>query len=466
MTAIPHDRVFDFAVIGGGVVGAAIARELAGTTSSVVIVEARDDVCEGTSKANTAILHTGFDASPGTLESQLVAEGYQLTLDYARATGVGVDVTGAVLVAWDDEEEAALPGLQQKAERNGYTRSEILDAAEVYELLPHLGPGARGGLTVPDETVIDAWSLPLALATDAVNRGTVLLLNRAVSAISQHSDSTTLTTTGGDVRARWVVNAAGLGGDVVDQLFGYDRIHLNPRKGELLVFDELSAPLVSRIVLAVPSAKGKGVLVSPTAFGNVMLGPTADDIEDRSDTSTTEDGFAFLHEKGAHIFPQLLTEEVTASYAGLRAAHDLRDYLIELDAQRRYVIASGIRSTGLTSAMAVAKHIHAMLADAGEQFEDRTDLPQAPTMPPLGQTQVRPYENNTLIETDPEYGHIVCFCERVTRGEIRDAFISPIPPASINGLRRRTRVLNGRCQAFFCGAEVAALFDQYKESNP
>ncbi|MHA6524105.1 FAD-dependent oxidoreductase [Tessaracoccus sp. G1721] len=465
MTTTPHDSVFDFAVIGGGVVGAAIARELAGTSRSVAIVEARDDVCEGTSKANTAILHTGYDASPGTLESRLVAEGYHLTLDYARATGVGVDVTGAVLVAWDDEQEAALPILKEKAVRNGYTLTEIIDAARVYELLPHLGEGARGGLTVPDESIIDAWSLPLALATDAVNRGAVLLLNRAVTGVTHTPELTLLATTGGEVRARWVINAAGLGGDTIDQLFGYDRIHIHPRKGELLVFDKLSAPLVDRIVLAVPSAKGKGVLVSPTAFGNVMLGPTADDMEDRTDTSTTEDGFAFLREKGAHIFPELLSEEVTASYAGLRAAHDLKDYLIDLDAEHRYVIASGIRSTGLTSAMAVAKHIVAMLSGAGEELVPRADLPEPPSMAPLGQSQLRPYENDTLIRRDPEYGKVVCFCERVTRGEIRDAFATPIPPTGINGLRRRTRVMNGRCQGFFCGAEATALVEQHKETN-
>ena len=453
-------RPYDFAVVGAGVVGSAIARELAGTSHSVALLDFREDVCEGTSKANTAILHTGFDATPGTLESRLVREGYHLTQDYCSTTQVGLKRTGAVLVAWDDEEQAALAGLQEKAIQNGYNKTEIVDSDAVYSMLPHLGDGVRGGLTVPDESIIDAWSLPLALATDAVNRGAVLLLNHEVTGVDVGDHTTILQTNRGDVEARWIVNAAGLGGDILDGRAGYDRLAIHPRKGELFVFDKLSADLVNRIVLAVPSSKGKGVLVSPTAFGNVMLGPTADDGEDKTDTSTTEEGFAFLLEKGAHIFPQLLDEEVTSSYAGLRAAHNLSDYLIDIDIDKRYVIAGAVRSTGLTSAMAIGKYVMTMLEDRGIDVTEWPDLPEPPTMPPLGEHQVRPFADRELIEKDPAYGEIVCFCERVTRGEIRDALNSTIPPTTINGLRRRTRAMNGRCQGFFCGAEVTAQFEE------
>ncbi|AZN30937.1 FAD/NAD(P)-binding oxidoreductase [Flaviflexus salsibiostraticola] len=461
MKAIPP---YDVAVIGAGVIGSAIARDLAGTSASVALLDVREDVCEGTSKANTAILHTGFDATPGTLEAELVREGYHLTQEYCEATGVALKRCGAVLVAWDEEEQATLPSLQEKAEKNGYTKTEIIDAGSVYGLLPHLGAGVRGGLTVPDESIIDAWSLPLAFATEAVTRGATLLLDHEVTHVAVGEETTVLGTNHGDVEARWVINAAGLGGDILDQRFGYDRIRIHPRKGELFVYDKLSAELVDRIVLAVPSKKGKGVLVSPTAFGNVMLGPTADDGEDRLDTSTTESGFEFLLEKGAHIFPQLLDEEVTSSYAGLRAAHNLSDYLIEVDEGQRYLIAAGIRSTGLTSAMAVSRHVMGMLADH-MNLTERDDLPEPPTMPPLGEHQMRPFADRELLESDPAYGEIVCFCERVTRGEIRDAMNSTIPPTTINGLRRRTRAMNGRCQGFFCGAEVSAQFNASAKGN-
>ncbi len=446
-------------------VGAAIARDLAGTKHSVVILESCEDVVEGTSKANTAILHTGFDATPGTLESRLVAEGYHLAMEYARAAGVGVKRTGAIVVAWDQEERDALPSMQAKAERNGYRKARIISAQQVYDELPHLGKGAVAGMIVQDEAIIDAWSLPLALATEAVNRGADLLLRHQVNGVDVGPEHTVLYTSAGDVTARWVVNAAGLGSDIIDRHFGYDRFHLHPRKGELCVFDKLSARLVDKIVLAIPSSKGKGVLVTPTVFGNVLLGPTAHDGDDRADTSTTEDGFAFLLRKGARIFPNLLKEEITATYAGLRAAHDLDDYLLHVDAGQRYVIAAGIRSTGLTSAMAVSRYLIGELEQAGLGLGIRPGLPPPPKMPPLSEFQRRPHRDNALIESDPAYGEIVCFCERVTRGEIRDALRSPIPPATLSGLRRRTRAMNGRCQGFYCAAQVTAQFERYSGSH-
>ena len=452
--------IHDVAVIGAGVVGSAIARELAGHGLSVVLLDARADVGDGTSKANTAILHTGFDATPGTLESELVRRGRDLLADYATRTGIPVEPTGALLVAWADEELQALPGLQDKAVRNGYERCELVDAAEVYRQVPALGDGALGGLTVPDESIICTWTATLALATDALARGVDVRLRHRVTAADVRPEATTLRTVdGASVEARWVVNAAGLGADHVDALFGYARFTVTPRRGELLVFDKLARPLVDRIVLPVPSKVGKGVLVSPTIYGNVMLGPTAEDLTDRSATGTSEAGFEFLLDKGTRLMPQLLEEEITASYAGLRAAIDRGDYLLDTDVDQRYLLVGGIRSTGLTSSMAVAEHVRGLLADAGVAMTPRDDLPEPPTMPNLGEAYLRPYQDAARIDADPAYGQVVCFCERVTAGEIRDALRSPLPPSDLDGLRRRTRAVNGRCQGFYCGAEVAALLD-------
>lgn len=449
-------HVYDVAVVGGGIVGAAVARELARYRLSVALVEARNDVGDGTSKANTAILHTGFDAKPGTLESALVHRGYHLMSDYAKDTGIPVEHTGALLVAWTDEERNALPGLRDKAVKNGYERCEIVDDAEVYRQVPDLGDGALAGLTVPDESIICTWTASLAIATDAVQRGCELLREHKVTGISRRDGVTVLRTTAGEVRARWVVNAAGLGCDQVDRMFGYSRFTVTPRRGELFVFDKLARSLVPKIVLPVPSSRGKGVLVSPTIYGNVMLGPTAEDMTDRTATGTSESGFEFLLDKGHALFPRLLEEEVTASYAGLRAAIDHGDYLIEADAEQAYVLVGGIRSTGLTSALAVGEHVRDLLARSGLELTPRDDVPAPPQMPNIGEAFPRPYADAERIAADPAYGKIVCFCERVTAGEIRDAYCSTIPPASLEGLRRRTRVMNGRCQGFFCGAEVAA----------
>jgi glycerol-3-phosphate dehydrogenase len=448
--------IYDVAVIGAGVVGAAIARELAGYDLDIALLEARGDVGDVTSKANTAILHTGFDATPGTLESRLVRRGQELLSGYADATGIPVEHTGALLVAWTDEEVAALPGLRDKAIANGYERCEVVDAAAVYRRVPALGPGALGGLTVPDEAVTCPWTVSLALATDGVRRGVTLLLEHRVQGIRSDASGTLLTGTGRPVRARWVVNAAGLGCDLIDQLFGYDRFIVTARRGELLVYDKQARPLVDTIVLPVPSKLGKGVLVSPTIYGNVMLGPTAEDLPDRTDTATSEDGFAFLLGKGARLMPALLEEEITASYAGLRAAIDHSDYLIELDPAQRYVLVGGIRSTGLTSSMAVGEYVRELLTEAGLSVRPRAKLSPPPRMPNLGEAFPRPYQRAELIALDPEYGRIVCFCERVSAGEIRDALRSTVPASDLAGLRRRTRAVNGRCQGFFCGAEIAA----------
>ena len=199
------------------------------------------------------------------------------------------------------------------------------------------------------------------------------------------------------------------------------------------------------------------MLVSPTIYGNVMVGPTSENLEDRTATGTSEDGFEFLVSKGRALMPTLFDEEITASYSGLRASTEHDDYLIDLDFEQRYVLVGGIRSTGLTSGMAIAEYVTGLLSDAGVDVTEREDLPAPPTMPNLGEAGLRPYQDSKRIDADPEYGRIVCFCERVSAGEIRDTFDSPIPPADLDGLRRRTRVMNGRCQGFYCGAHTQAL---------
>ena len=448
---------FDVAVVGAGVVGCAIARELGQYDIRVVLIDARGDVGDATSKASTAILHTGFDATPGTLESQLVRRGYELWVQYAEQTNIAVDRTGAILVAWDAEQLETLPKLAEKARANGYFATELVDTKKVYDLVPALGPGALGGLTVPDESVIDSWGAALALATDAVNRGVELRLNATVLNVRHEIDATILNTSLGDIRTTWVINAAGLGADVVEQMCGLKRFTLNPRKGELFVFDKLARELVPMIVLPVPSKVGKGVLVSPTIYGNVMLGPTAEDIEDRSDTATTERGFEFLWSKGAQIMPSLLSEEVTTTYAGLRAAHDQTDFVIDVDQSKRYAVAGCIRSTGITASMAIAEFLVQQLTAAGFRADVKPVLPSPPQMPYIGESGLRPYQDARRIERDSAYGEIVCFCERVTAGEVRDALTAGIPAVDMNGVRRRTRAMNGRCQGFYCAAHIQAM---------
>jgi glycerol-3-phosphate dehydrogenase len=376
-----------------------------------------------------------------------------------------VERTGAVLVAWTEEELATLPRLLAKAVANGYERGELIGRDDVYRRIPALGPGALGGLVIPDESIVCSWTAALAFATEALVRGVELLLRHRVLVVEPGPDRTVLRTDSGDVAARWVVNAAGHGADRIDAMFGHDRFTVVPRRGELLVFDKLARPLAEVIVLPVPSSRGKGVLVSPTIYGNVMLGPTSENITDRTDTATTEAGIAFLLEKGRALMPRLLEEEVTATYAGLRAATEHDDYVVALDPVQRYVLLGGIRSTGLTASMALAEHVVELVRDGGLDLTARADLPDVPRLPNVGEAFLRPYADADRIAADPEYGRVVCFCERVTRGEVRDAFASALPPVDLDGLRRRTRVLMGRCQGFYCGAEVGRLLDEHLASG-
>ncbi|KJY26373.1 NAD(P)/FAD-dependent oxidoreductase, partial [Streptomyces katrae] len=413
---------YDVTVIGAGVVGSAIARELARLPLRAALVEASDDVGDGTSKANTAILHTGFDAVPGSLESRLVREGSRLLTAYAAESGIPVEPLGALLVAWDADQLDALPGLAAKAERNGHHHTRIIPAEEVRAREPHLGPGALGALEVPGESVICPWTTTLAYATQAVRAGVDLHLNcRVESAIP--GDPHVVHTGRGPLRTRHLVNAAGLHADRIDRLLGHADFTVTPRRGQLIVFDELARDLVRHILLPVPTALGKGVLVTPTVHGKVMLGPTAEDLEDKTATGSTAEGLALLREKGRRILPALLDEEVTAVYAGLRAATGSEDYAIRAHPAQRYVTVGGIRSTGLTASMAIAAHVVELLAEGGLPVSGARD-PEPVRMPNLGEAFPRPYRDAAMIAADPEYGRIVCHCERVTRGEIRDALAS------------------------------------------
>lgn len=450
---------YDVTVVGAGVVGAAIARELARYRLRTALLDASDDIGNGTSKANTAILHTGFDAVPGSLEARLVREGQHRLRAYAAETGIPVERVGALLVAWDEEQLAALPALLAKAERNDYRAARLLDAEELRAREPHLGPGALGALEIPDESIICPWTTPLAYAIQAVRAGVHLHLNCRVRHIDSDDEVHTLTTTRGPLRTRHLINAAGLHADELDRELGHDDFTVTPRRGQLIVFDKLARDLVDHILLPVPTAAGKGVLVAPTVFGNVLLGPTAEDLDDKTATGSTAGAIALLREKGRRILPALLDEEVTAVYAGLRAATGQEDYRIKSRPERRHITVGGIRSTGLTASMAIAAHVVDLLGDSGLDLGTPSELPPV-TMPNLGEAFPRPYQDAERVAADPAYGTLVCHCERVSAGEIRDALAGPVPPRSPDGLRRRTRAGNGRCQGFYCGAAVRALFEE------
>jgi glycerol-3-phosphate dehydrogenase len=453
---VTEDRRYDVAVIGAGVVGTAIGRQLARYRLRTVMLERAGDVGTGTSKANTAIVHTGFDTQPGSLESSLVRRGHQLLTAYARASGIALEQTGAVLVAWNAEQAARLDDVLAKARANGYGRAARMDLDELARREPNLAEGATGAVAIPDESIICPWSPSIAFATEAIGAGVELRLGVDVADAGRDGHGWLLQTSAGPIRADWVVNAAGLGADLLNRRFGHDEFTIAPRRGQLIVFDKLARGLVSSIVLPVPTERTKGVLVAPTVYGNVLLGPTAEDIDGRGDTVTTAPGLDGLLDAGRRILPELVEEEVTATYAGIRAATEHRDYQITIHEEQHYACVGGIRSTGLTASLAIAEHVVQQMAAAGLPLVEAEREPEIPRMPELGERGTRAFEDQRLVAADPAYRHVVCFCERVTDGEVRDALAAAVPATDLGGLRRRTRATNGRCQGFFCGAAIAA----------
>ncbi|HZP91058.1 MAG TPA: NAD(P)/FAD-dependent oxidoreductase, partial [Actinomycetota bacterium] len=452
------ERSFDVAVIGAGVVGCAIARELAHRDLSIALIEAAQDIGVGTSKANTAIWHTGFDAVPGSLEAALLRRSFPLMDRYVEQAGIPAERTGALLVAWTDHEVKILDEIVERAQANG-VRTRRLDPGELATVEPNLGAGALAALEIPDEGIVCPFTTPLAFATEAVANGVELLLDAPVLAVERAHGHHVLITPRERLRAAFVVNAAGLFADRVDRMFGYETFTIRPRKGELIVFDKAARALISHVILPVPTATTKGVLVAPTVFGNVLLGPTAVEVDDPTDTSSTAEGISFLLDRGRRLVPRLLDEEVTAVYAGVRSATEVRDYRIESHPERRYVTAGGIRSTGLSAAMGIAEYVRELLEDGGLRAPARERVSSV-RMPWIGERGLRPHRDPAAIARDPDAGRVVCHCERVTRAEILAAANAPIPARSLDGLRRRTRAGFGRCQGFWCLGEVARLLAQ------
>ncbi len=456
-------QTFDIAIIGAGAVGAAIARELSRYQLKIALVESNPDVGMGTSKASTAIWHTGYDAKPGSLEAKLLKRSYALMDKFLPEANIAHERLGGLLIAWNQEQFETLPKLLKQAHDNGEYDVKIISADEIYEREPNINKGALGGLFVPGEGILCTFSVPLAFAYQAVLNGVELFLNFQVKEIRP------LTVDGGrwwsivngssSINARYIVNAAGLFSDEINAQFGRTSFTVTPRRGQLIVYDKLARPLVNHVLLPVPTSKTKGVLISPTVYGNILLGPTAEDLPDKTATQTTADGLEMLIGKGREILPQLLNEEVTATYSGLRAATEHSDYQIEMDAALRYLCLGGIRSTGISGAMGIAEYGVELLREAGLNLKLKDDFKPV-KMPSIGQADVRPHQSAEMVAQNSQYAEMVCHCERVSRGELLDAMRAPIPATTVDGLRRRTRASQGRCQGFNCHGKLHVILSE------
>ncbi|MGV3550937.1 FAD-dependent oxidoreductase [Rhizobium sp.] len=443
------DELFDVAVIGAGIVGCAVARRFAMAGAKVAVLEKGADILSGASKANSAILHTGFDAPRGSLELKLVQAGRQEYLDIHQDMNLPLVKTGALVCAWTAEEAAKLDEIEQQGLDNGVPNLRLLTPDEARAVEPGLADHLVSALHVADEHVIDPWSAPLGYITQAIALGAVVL--RQCEVLSGTFDGDwSLSTTRGDLRAKFVVNAAGLFGDHVDERLGFKaEFGIKPRKGQFVVLDKAAARQLKTIILPVPNEITKGIVVCPTAFGNILVGPTAEEQEDRVRATVVHDTLDELVRHGSRLVPGLANIPVTAVYAGLRPATEKKEYRVINRPESRSITLGGIRSTGLSSALGLAQHALSLYAE-----ESADDLAPAAAprvcMPNLAESFARDWQADG-------HGEIVCHCEMVTKREIEAAFQSDLPPGDFGGLRRRTRAGMGRCQGFYCNARLAEM---------
>ncbi|WP_337154644.1 NAD(P)/FAD-dependent oxidoreductase [Pseudomonas protegens] len=445
----PNNVTFDVAIVGGGVVGCAMARRFALEGARVVLLEKGSDILSGASKANSAILHTGFDAPSGSLELQCMQAGYQEYLEIHSAMNLPLLKSGALVVAWNAEDQARLPGILAQAQANGVDNVRLLERSEILALEPHLANHAVGAVLVPDEHLIDPWSAPLGYLQQAMAHGARVQLQCEVQQGQFDGDAWTLHTNRGTLRSAHVINCAGLFGDTLEHnLLGHSEFRIMPRKGQFVVFDKAAATLLEHIVLPVPNERTKGIVLTRTVYGNLLVGPTAEEQEDRVHAGLDGPTLQSLIDAAVERIPALAGIPVTATYAGLRPASEKKEYRIQADHARHWITVGGIRSTGLTAALGIARHVYGLYSQRRQHQPVRE--PVWPQMPNLAEHLPRDWQR-------PGYGEIVCHCELVTRREIESALHSPLPPGDLGGLKRRTRACMGRCQGFYCSAKVAEL---------
>ena len=433
----------DVAIIGAGVVGCAMARRFTLEGAKVLVIERAPDILAGASKGNSAILHTGFDAEPASLELECMQAGYAEYLSIRKRLGLPVLETGAMVVAWSPEELARLQPIFATAQVNGVGNVEMLPPERIYAREPDLAPGALGAVLVPGEHIIDPWSAPLAYLLQAVNNGAELRRGAELKAAKFWDGVWQLDTTTGPMAARWLINCAGLWGDKVEQLaLGMSSFTIKPRKGQFVVLDKAASAHIRTTLLPVPTERTKGIVLCRTIFGNVLVGPTAEETDERDIATVDHEILAGLVAHAARLVPALTQAPVTAVYAGLRPATELKQYRIDCRAKDHYIAAGGIRSTGLTAALGIARHVFDLYASAGNPHDPIAE-PLWPTVPNLADHEARDVGK-------PGYGEIICHCESVTRREIEQALNGDLGAKDIGGLKRRSRAMMGRCQGFYC----------------
>ena len=449
--------MYDVVIIGCGVVGAATAYRLARYRLRTLVLEANNDVANATTKANSAILHAGYDPEPGTKMAALNVEGNRMALDICRKLDVPVRQTGSMVLAFAPEQLPHLQMLYDRGVANGVPGLELLSGDAARALEPNLSGEVCGALLAPSAAVVDPWGLALAMIEVAVQNGVELRRSAPVTGIRpKEGGGFVLATPKGEVETRFVVNAAGVDADRVHRLLEPIPWQTRPNRGEYYLLDKSEGGRVSRVIFQCPGPEGKGVLVAPTVHGNLIVGPNAEPVTDRRDLGNTAAGLAFVKARAVQSVPSIRFGENIRNFSGIRANTDQSDFIIQWSENHPgFLDLAGIKSPGLTSAPAIGKLAADMLGEAGLPLAEKPDFIDERHV--VRFRHVSPAEKAALIARDPRYGRVICRCETITEGEILDAIHSPVGATTVNGVKRRCNAGMGRCQGGFCGPRVQAI---------
>lgn len=457
----------DVVVIGAGVVGCAVARELSKYELDVVVVEKNEDIGGDASKSNSAIIHTGYDAAPGTLESQLVVAANPMYDQLVEELDVPFKRIGAILPAVTQEQFDQLPAIKEKAFRNHVYDVEFKSGEELLAMEPNLNPETKGGLYIPRESIIDPFIWVQALAENAYANGVQFMLGAKVTDIkTQDGKIQSVVTTQGEVEARYVINCAGLYCDEIAEMVGKAEYKVVARKGEFYILDKNTSCKVEHIVLPIPTKVTKGKLMCPTIHGNMLVGPTAQDQESKEDKSTTVEGLASIAADVKSLIPNVNVRDSITQYSGLRPNRNPEGLHVDVyDDLYGYINLSGVRSTGLTLGVAMGKYVAWQMINIGAPMTLKANfISKREGIMKFHEQSLEVQDQ--LIKENPLYGNIICRCETITEAEILQAIHRPLGARSVDAIKRRVRAGMGRCQGGFCGPKVIEILARELNCEP
>ena len=448
--------MYDVIIIGAGVSGAAAARELSRYRLKICVLEREEDVCCGTSKANSGIAHSGYDAEPGSLMAELNVKGSNMMGQLSKELDFPFKQTGSLTVCTTENGIAMLHKLRERGLKNGVEGLRILDREEALAMEPNLSDEVVAAIYCPTGGIVCPFGMNIAFAENAAANGVEFLFNTEVKEIQKEQTGYILITQNGEIHARCVVNAAGVYADVFHNMVSENKIHITPRRGEYELLDRAAGGIVDKTIFQLPGKYGKGVLVTPTVHGNILIGPTADDHDDKDGTNTTRAGLAHVTTSGTRSVPSLPMRQVITSFAGNRAHEDGHEFIIEeLKDAPFFVDCAGIESPGLSSAPAIGERVAAIVERLFKPSKNADFIETRKGI--LNPKKLSEDEYKELIKEKPEYGNIICRCEMITEGEIMDAVNRPLGAKSLDGVKRRTRAGMGRCQAGFCSPRTMEI---------